>query len=78
MKGPNVSLSNPQRTTPSRSVTLINNVTYLTKENAAFQNKVTVFGQQLLRARRTRLGFYKLRKKIGPVQVVNDPNLYFR
>lgn len=31
IKGSDVSLSNPQRTTPSRLVTLINNVTYLKK-----------------------------------------------
>ena len=44
IKASNINISNPQRTTSSVIETLINSVTFITRENVAFENEVTVFG----------------------------------
>lgn len=44
IKASNVNISNTQKTTPSVTETLINSVTFITRENVAFENEVTVFG----------------------------------
>lgn len=44
IKASTINISNPQRTISSVTETLINSVTFITRENVAFENEVTVFG----------------------------------